>query len=704
MRGRVKGQSAAARRRSRSGPYAARRRTLLVAVLAAGLLVLGRSVDLQVVEGPHWLDRAQQQQSQRLVLPAPRGTVYDRNGVPLASSREGFRVAVAPHEVEEREQAHERLRQVLGLSAAEARRVLSTRRRWVPLSGEHDAVVKDALGGMSGFYFERVQRRHYPYGELAAAVLGRVDATGAGATGLELSLDSLLAGRSGAAVVRRDARGRPLPGAMLVAREPQPGQDVYLTLDHQLQEIAHDALRDALERTGAQGGDMLIGDPVTGEVLAAATVRTEGNTWTGAIEPYEPGSTLKPFLVSALLSEERVTPADSVFAEEGHYVAGGRTIRDVHPYGWLTVADALRVSSNVAMAKLAARLRPAEQYRYLRDFGFGTLTGVSYPSESMGLLRRPDDWSAYSSASLAMGYEVSVTPLQMMLAYAALANGGILMEPRLVREVRGRDGALVRSFGPRPVRRVIPAAVAERVRGMLIDVVEDGTAQQASMSAFRLAGKTGTARVYSAGSYQQGAYTASFAGFFPADDPQLVILVKLDRPEGSYYGGSTAAPVTRATLEAALAARGIPLDARSRRDSNDDGRVAPPLDAPAPAPLSPSPLRRVLAPRTGPARPPAAGPFVLVLDQAGAESALVSVARRTVPDVLGLPIRDAAALLHRHGLRVQVRGHGAVLEATPAAGSAVPASSVVTLHGTAAPRTDRSGGVILAGNVQRGAP
>lgn len=684
-------------RRGRSGPYAARRRLMLGALLAAALVVLGRAFVVQVVDGREWAARARDQQSQRLALPAPRGTIYDRDGVPLASSRDAFKVALAPREVADRKQAEDRLVDVLGMGRSDARRVLSGKRRWVPLRGEYDAVAKDALDGMSGFYFERVQRRYYPHGELATALLGKVDAQGRGASGLELELDSLLSGKAGAAVVRRDARGTSLPGAMLVVNEPVTGEDVYLTIDHELQEIAHDGLLEALRVNGAAGGDMIIADPATGEILAAASERPDGDTWTGAMEPYEPGSTLKAFLVSSLLAERRATLEDTVFAEFGRYEHDGRVITDTHESGWLSVRDALRVSSNIAMSKLAGRLQPAEQYRYLRDFGFGTLTGVSYPTESPGLLRRPDDWTAYSSASLAMGYEVSVTPLQMVLAYGALANGGILMEPRLVREVRARDGSVLERREPRPVRRVIPRSVADRLRSALIDVVEDGTGQQASMSAFRMAGKTGTARAFRNGRYEVGSYTASFAGFFPADDPQLVILVKLDRPQSSIYGGSTAAPLTRSTLEAALAARGTAIDAgavaRVERLGEGETRSRRPHVSLA---------QSIPTPSAGDARPPAAGPFILAVSGGGESGAEVSPTRRAVPDVIGLSLRDAAAALHRHGLRVEVDGYGSVMSMTPAAGTVVAAGAIVEVEGrggSAAP--GRQSGVVLARSSAR---
>ncbi|HEX6588574.1 MAG TPA: penicillin-binding transpeptidase domain-containing protein [Longimicrobiales bacterium] len=670
------------RRGAANGAYRLRRRLMLGGLVIAGLAITTRAATLQVVGSSEWVERAHDQQSQRLELPAPRGTIYDRDGVPLATSHDAYRVAIAPREVTDRDVAIERLRAVFGMSRGEARALLNGSRRWVTIRGEHDAVVKDALDDLTGFHFERVQTRQYPHGDLALALLGRVDVNGQGAAGLELQFDSLLGGEAGVAVVRRDAHGRPIPGAMMIVAEPSSGADVYLTIDHQLQEIAHGALQDALENTGAAGGDMIIADPVTGEILAASSIRRDGVVWSGATEPYEPGSTLKPFLVASLLAEGRASLEDTVFAENGRYVFNGRTITDVHAYGTLTVREALRHSSNIAMAKLVDRLGAPLQYRYLRDFGFGTMTGVDYPSESSGLLRRPNEWSDYSAASLGMGYEVSVTPLQMTLAYAALANGGVLMEPALLREVRTSSGAVLRVEEPRPIRRVIPERIANTLRDVLVEVVEDGTGQQAQLGAFRLAGKTGTARAFRNGQYEAGAYTSSFAGFFPADDPQLVFLVKLDRPQGDYYGGLTAAPVTRATLEAALAARGTPLDRPLAREP----RVIREVDAVSDDGGA-SALMTALSPAVGAAPSPpgaraGAGAFVFTIGGGAEPLARLEDGARELPDVRGLSMRDAVALLHREGFAVRVEGRGPIAVMAPDAGRLLPVGSVVTLRGS----------------------
>jgi cell division protein FtsI (penicillin-binding protein 3) len=672
-------------RRSGARSPEMRRRILLTGVLLSALVAASRSFQLGVLEGERYQLAALNQQGDTLSLPAPRGTIYDRAGVPLAASREVFSIAIAPGEIADSAYVRSLLREHLGLTSQQAIRHTDPRRSWIVLPGRFGPGAREALDGVPGIHFERVLQRFYPNGELALELLGRVGLDGVAQSGLELEFDTVLHGRAGRAVVRRDARGRTLPGVMLRAVEPVPGRDLQLTLDFDLQEIAEQALREAIERTGSVGGELLMTDPGTGEILATVSRDRNGRarSWRAVTDPYEPGSTIKPLTAAALLGLGRATLTDSIYGEQGRYELHGRTLSDVgRGHGWLTLAEALQVSSNIALAKAAARLRPDEQYVALRDFGFGTPTGVTYPSESGGRLRRPAQWSRQSSASLAIGYEVSVTPLQMAMAYGALANGGILFAPRLVREVRSRDGRVERSTEPRPIRRVIPVEVATALRDVLVGAVEEGTGRGAALGSFSVAGKTGTVRIAAGGSYRAGAYYASFAGFFPAEDPQLVIVVKLDEPRGPYYGGATAAPVTRMTLEAALAARNSPLDRGAM------ARAVPTLaDAPAAAALTlPAPAQgaRVSAAATSQAVVP--GSTVRRAAPAGQDGATHVAAGvthdvRAVPDVTGMPLRDGVRRLHEAGFRLRVEGGGRVLRTEPVAGDAVPTTRVIRVIG-----------------------
>ncbi|HEX9940020.1 MAG TPA: penicillin-binding protein [Longimicrobium sp.] len=644
---------------------ALRRRLLAASVGIAALLIVGRAVQLQGFEGDHWREEARRQQQATAPLPARRGGIYDRDGVALALTRETFAVAVAPREVRDRGQAVRKLVDALGMTRAAARRATDPKAKWVVVPGRFTVEQRRRLGEVHGIHVERKLERFYPQGEVGREVLGGVSGDGRAQGGIEQAMDSLLRGADGFSVLRRDARGRKEASVSLPAVQPRDGSDVVLTIDFDLQEIADAALEEQVRATRAAGGDLILADPRTGEILAAVSKRGGSRDLSAFIEPYEPGSIAKPFFVAALLAGRRASLTDRVHAENGSWtMPNGRTVSDVHPYQWLTLRDGLRVSSNVVMVKLAERLPPAEQYALLRDFGFGTPSGVEYPVESSGRLPRPDRWSPLTPASLAMGYEMSVTPLQMTLAYGALANGGVLMEPRLVRELRDAQGRVTDRREPRRVRRVISEEIALALREVLVEVVADGTATKAQLATFELGGKTGTSRRTGAGGrYEAGQYNSSFVGFFPARAPQLVIYVKLDRPQGDYYGGLTAAPVTRATLQAILAARSPTLDRRALLGARTRG---------------PAPAQAVTAVADEPAVGGSEGTYVFLDNRLPAPPR----AERTpvpVPELAGLSLRDAARRLHALGFQVRVRGGGAVTATQPAAGAVLPRGDTLTL-------------------------
>ena len=659
-------KSAAAKRRERT--LALRRRILLALWLAGAAAVLARAAQVQVLEGDEWRAVALQQHSTSSEVPGARGTIVDRDGVPLALTRERVKVSIAPGEIADRDEAVQTLQAVLDLPVRDARRLTDPDRRWTVVRGRYAPVVREALSGIRGIYLERELERFYPYGVLARGILGTV-LDGAGLGGIEQRYEEVLRGMPGREVAARDHRGQEISGEVVRTAEPVAGGTVRLTLDMDLQEIAHQALTEALEETGARGGDLLVTDPNTGEVLALVSVMDGQPAALSAINAsYEPGSTLKPFTVAGLLSNGLATLEDSVETAEGSWTVSGRTVSDTHVSGDMTLGDALRVSSNVGVSKAAQALSAGQQYENLRDFGFGVETGVDLPGEVGGTLRRPDRWSKQSAVSLSIGYEIGVTPLQMALAYGALANGGVLMQPRVVSEVSDAGGVVLERQRPKEVRRVIPEAVARELGTVLEGVVEDGTATAARLETFRVAGKTGTSRVSAGGSYVAGRYYASFVGFFPADDPQLVVFVKLDSPEGTYYGGTTAAPVTRAMMEGALAARQTPLDRAALMRSLRRPAHEPQLGVSG-QPKSTSVQFANLASRGGTRSDP------VETDRPGSRAP--SEGRVSVPDITGLPARTAVRRLHALGFRVRWEGSGTVMGTVPAAGSrAAPGDTI----------------------------
>jgi cell division protein FtsI (penicillin-binding protein 3) len=633
---------------------AVRLRVVQIGLLAALAALVLRAAQVQLVEGRRHAAEAAAQRTERVVLDARRGTLSDRHGTALALTQETYHVGIAPNELRDPRGDAALLARRLRIAPREVDRAL--RRRYAWFAGPYTAFDVQPLRAVRGVHLEAVLRRFYPSAEFARAVIGRVGDDGLGASGLERLLDSLLSGTPGAAVVLKDRAGREYESPARLIAEPTPGHDIMLTLDAELQEIAQRALDDALERMDAEGGDVVMLDPVTGEVLAIASRRRDGGARPSAFtETFEPGSLAKIFAAASLVSLKRVRPDERVSGEGGRYQLPDRVVTDDHPMASLTLADAIRVSSNIALVKFVARLKPDEQYTMLRAFGFGTPTGIEFPAESPGRLRPPREWTRPSSASLAIGYELAVTPMQLAAAYGAIANDGVLLQPTLIREIRDPSGAVRYRHRPEPVRRAITPEVAARLRDLLRGVVEaGGTGERAALANFQLAAKTGTARRVVGGRYAPGQYTASFAALFPADDPQIVVVMKIDNPQkGSYFAAQTAAPVTRSMLEQALAARTVALD-RARLSN-----VAPTAER---APLE---------------EPDGLVPYVVSVPYAP-DSTRAQVAR-AVPDVTGRALREAARTLHRRGFRVVVKGWGVVHHSWPAAGASAAAGSTVTL-------------------------
>src|SRR5688500_14881030 len=414
-------------------------------------------------------------------------------------------------------------------------------------------------------------------------------------------------------------------------------------------------------------------NPHTGEILAMATNRAGRNVWanTAITEPFEPGSTLKPFVAAALLSRGRARVDEVIPTFNGKLELDGRTIVDMHKAPQLSLADVIRFSSNVGIVLFGQRLSPREKYDTFRDLGFGMASGVPLPAEAPGTLREPALWSRQTPASILLGYEIAVTPLQLVAAYSAIANGGELREPHLVKEVRSPEGEVLYRSEPRTVRRVMSREIARTMREMLLAVVQEGTATKADLETFAVAGKSGTARrtVINAG-YTAGNYTASFVGLFPAEDPQYVVLVKLDSPGGARYaGGDIAAPVTRIVLRAALAARDAALNreslavapagsvaSRIRSGSGDTSTPAAESTATAPVPAI---SHRVSLPLKPSPKPVAGAP-------------------RIVPSVDGLSLRAAVATLHSRGFQVRIVD-GSSMATLPAAGTLASPGTIIQL-------------------------
>ena len=659
---------------------------VFLGLFAAAIVV--RAAQVQVWEGNQWQARASRQHVDASSIPAPRGQILDASGTTLAESRQRIRIAVATPEIRDPKRLARELSKA-GVDRSWLARLADPKRKWVELPGSFLASDIESVLAMRGIHATPVGDRVLAATGGVDRIIGHADRQGDGIDGIELVLDSLLRGTKGTVSLVKDVHGTRFESPDEESADPRPGHTVTLTINSTLQEISDRALGNAVATMGADGGDIVVLDPNTGEIRAMASRRRDprSNSAMAIIEPYQPGSTLKPFTAAAVLARGKATVDEVIETYNGAYTTFGRTIHDLHTAPRLSLADVIRYSSNIGIVRFAERLTPREQYESLRDFGFGTPTGIAFPLESSGILREPQYWSKQSPASLAMGYEISVTPLQLVLAYASIANGGELLEPVLVKEVRDLDGKVVFSSQRRVVRRVLTPQGAAQLRRLLKGVVDSGTAKDAEMSTFAVGGKSGTVRGMSHGRYVAGSYTASFVGLFPADDPQYVILVKLDNPKGSYYGGKTAAPVSKVVLEAAIAARDAALDRNaltSRRSepvfaSKDTDRQNTP-DTPRSREITVAAgsVDEVGADSATDPGESASVPFVVSLSEKR-RTPTPTVRVRPIPDVRGLALRDAVHTLHESGFRVQVTS-GARGRTAPEAGTPLKTGSIVRLY------------------------
>lgn len=661
---------------------------LHIALALFALALIARAAKVQLLDRDQWARAAERQHFAQRSLDAPRGEILDASGVPLARSQERVKIAIAPPEVADLREVS-RLLSRLGVDRSTVRRLSDKKRKWVDLRQTFQPSDVASLVRIRGVHTQAVNQRLYVTSEGVRRIVGRTDAAGAAVDGLELALDSLLRGERGRAEAFRGANGERFESPELLTLPPRPGHTVTLTIQVALQDICDRALADATARLGAEGGDIVVLDPRDGEVrcLASRRAGTRAGAATAVTEPFEPGSTLKPLYAGALIERGLARTDETIDTFGGEYTVAGRTITDVHKADHLSLADVIRFSSNVGIARFSERLSDRQQYELLRDYGFGTPTGMTYPSEAAGTLREPRRWTAQSHASLAIGYEIAVTPLQLAVAYAALANGGRLLQPAIVKGVKDSEGTEVYTHRTRVLRQVLTNETSATLRRIMESVVDSGTATDAALSTFNLAGKSGTARRTSGGRYGKGTYTSSFVGIFPANDPQYVVLVKIDNPRETYYGGRAAAPVAKDVIEAAIASRSVSLDPKTlaaqkirvapRPDTVPAERVAdtgaldsdsladslPPVSRAALVDTTPEPpVRRAV--RFDLARPLRDAPRVDTLVE--------------VPLVRGLPLRVAVRELHRAGLRVVVAGSGSD-HTVPEAGARIHAGAVVKL-------------------------
>lgn len=539
---------------------------ILLSLTASLIYLLQRLYQIQLVEGETLREKAEKQHQISFRLSPHRGIIYDRKGKELAVNITVDSIYAHPAKVRSVEEAVGKLVPFVGISPAILQERLKSDKTFVWLArkvekGRGARVKQLNLYGLN--YVEEV-KRFYPKGKLAANLLGFVGMDGEGLEGLELYYDRYLRGAPGWGRAEKDARGREILPFRDEYSAPLHGLHLVLTIDEVIQHIAERELERTFRESKAKGAIIVIMEPGTGGILALANRPTfDPNSFQdyrpawrrnrAVTDGFEPGSTFKVITAAAALEEGLFQLEDKIFCEQGSYRLAGHTIRDVHPQGWLTFKEVLEESSNIGLVKIGLALGKEKLYSYISSFGFGTRIGIDLPGEGEGLVRPPRSWSKLSLGAIPYGQEIMVTAIQLISAVSAVANGGILMQPRIVDSILSKEGKMVRRFAPRPLRRVISPDTAEKLTEILIGVVEKGTGKAARLKGYRVAGKTGTAQKAGVGGYAPDKFIASFVGYLPAEDPQIAILVVVDEPQGTYYGGRVAAPVFRRVAEQVMA-------------------------------------------------------------------------------------------------------------------------------------------------------
>jgi cell division protein FtsI/penicillin-binding protein 2 len=679
-------------------PRLAPRLRLAQIVLAVGLLAIaGRLFHVQVLGHRTFAARASAQQERRVTLPARRGDVVDRNGRGLLHTLAGRTLVARPAEIENAARAAKQLAPVIRRPAAEIKRLLSQRRPLVELDSELDDKEWSKVRALKlkGIRIEEAGRRVKLVE--GADLLGAVNKDGRGDEGIECAMESYLSGTDGWETRYTDARGREtgLPGGH--AKRPAHGDRVVLTLDADLEWIVEDALRAAIAEHNARAGSAVLVEVETGEILALAAVGAKGpgegrrvNRIAPIEDTYEPGSTFKIVTFAAALDRKLIDDGAVFFAENGRARFGSCEIRDVKKMGWLCTPDVIAQSSNIATAKIGELVGAEALYEGARRLGFGRRTHIELPGEVAGILRPVSEWSGRSIPTVAIGQEVAVTSLQLAMAYAAIAGGGELKRPRLVREILRADGSVRIKTETEVVRRAMSEETAATLNRYLQRVVETGTGKRARLPGVAVAGKTGTAqkaRTDGRG-YAMGRYVSSFVGFFPADAPRYVLSVSIDEPAGMHYGGEVAAPVFSRIAGAMLG-------------------PAHEFDGLRTVAATPAPVRReVLVPDV---RLMSAGAAMAELAAAGLDASVragkneriltqdplpgTRVARgkrvalgraedagEVIPDLRGLSLREALRHLRGVGVEARVEGVGLVAAQSPAPGTQVSRTLVCRLR------------------------
>jgi len=645
--------------------FRARIALLGVCVMCVAMLVVVRAFHVQISTGDRLREMAEDQHLRHLRVSPRRGAIYDRHGAELAVSADVDSVYANPRRLKAMEQdpttVARSIAKVLDVDPQQLAKRLGADRYfvWIERRVTPNEATRIRELDIPGIELTTEARRYYPNRHLAAHLIGFADIDGRGIEGIELAYEDRLRGSDRRVEAIRDRRGHVVFADDMEDDRTIQGQSVVLTIDKAIQHIAERELALGVRTFEARGGSVVVMDPSTGEILALANYPpfnpnepskhpTAHRRNRAVVDRFEPGSTVKPFTMAAALAAGAVKPNQSINCENGVTRMGGRLLHDAHPYEWLTPTQILAYSSNIGTAKIAQDLGKKDLYRGFRRFGFGEPTGLGVPGETAGILRHYRRWYEIDTAAVSFGQGMSVTNVQLATAMSAIANGGRLMQPMLVRRMSDGHGATIEENKPRVRRQVVPRRVAKLVGQMLTAVTEPGgTAIEAAVNGYLVAGKTGTAQKadYVHGGYAKDKWLASFIGFAPADRPSVVISVVIDEPVIAHYGGTVAGPVFRRIAEVTLRHMGIAPEGRQAvLAKKKEQQIAVAEAEPAP------------------------------------EEEAVEKGESAVPNVRSLPLRQAVIALHAESLVAHVQGSGIVVAQDPAPGKAVSHGSVVRLQ------------------------
>lgn len=709
--------SSSYRRIHRPNPANRRLEWLLWGFLLWVFAIFGRLVWLQIMHHDELLKLAQQQQQKTVEIQAVRGTIFDRTGQPLAKTLPAESICVNPSKIPDVGVASELLARLLDMDRHKLyERIATARRRssgflWVKRKVTSEEANRVRSLKLDWVDFREETRRYYPRGSMASHMVGSTgmvddvsDDKEHGTAGIEAAFDEDLSGRPGAALVYTDVRQNPYDS--VVSREPQAGTDITLTIDPNLQFVAERELDKAMQSSGAKTGSIVALNPNTGELLAVANApRFDPNLPPNPHEPamarsdlaistpYEPGSVFKIVTLAAALETTKMTPQTVVFCYNGTFKLRGRVIHDTHSYGSLSMADVLAKSSNIGAIQFGLAVGEKTLYEYVRKFGFGSKTGIDLPGESSGLVRRVKDWGPSSIGSVSMGHEISTTALQLALAGAVVANGGMLVKPQIVLS-RHKPGSEVEAIPREAPQRAIKPETAILLRQMMEGVVLNGTGKAAILKGWTSAGKTGSAQIYDLKLHTYThTYNSSFLGFAPVANPQIVIAVTLNSTaNGSAgFGGAVAAPVFREVATSALRMLDVPKDlpesllpgnkelpAADPRGSRTVSSVTPP---PVQVGASLSPLSAGDAPRLAAnLRVPAESQEGSSLDRRPFSSAPQMYSGAKIPDFRGMTLRAVLEESAAQGLPVEISGDGIARSQDPPPGGRLPLNGSVLVQ------------------------